>query len=353
MVLPVPKLDNAPKNVTIRDIATVTRDLQKLSAEKIQGIQKITSRTRMLALNALIEAARAGEQGRGFSVVAVEVRAVSDEVEKISKALETELSGRIRDLEVMTRDMTESAKGERLMDLALNAIELIDRNLYERTCDVRWWATDSAVIDCASTRDPEAADFASKRLGVILNAYTVYLDLWLCDINGTVIASGRPDKWAVKGRSVMQEPWFCQAVKLPTGDDYAVADVTTCDMLQGAQVATYAASIRENGDPKGKVIGVLGVHFDWEPQAKSIVQGVRLSDEERDKTRVMLVDAMGRIIASSNGHCNLRETISLDLKGQSSGHYHDKSGATIAAHATPGYETYQGLGWFGMIRQET
>ena len=28
-------------------------------------------------------------------------------------------------------------------NLALNAIELIDRNLYERTCDVRWWATDS------------------------------------------------------------------------------------------------------------------------------------------------------------------------------------------------------------------
>ena len=39
-----------------------------------------------------------------------------------------------------------------MVDLALNAIEFIDRNLYERTCDVRWWATDSAVVDCVALR---------------------------------------------------------------------------------------------------------------------------------------------------------------------------------------------------------
>ncbi|MDH8639244.1 chemotaxis protein, partial [Klebsiella pneumoniae] len=73
-----------------------------------------------------------------------------------------------------------------------NAIEIIDRNLYERTCDVRWWATDSAVVDCAANVTPQSAAYASKRLGVILNAYTVYLDLWLCDLHGKVLANGRP-----------------------------------------------------------------------------------------------------------------------------------------------------------------
>src|SRR6266571_2758733 len=48
------------------------------------------------------------------------------------------------------QQITERSRGERMVDLALNAIELIDRNLYERTCDVRWWATDSAVVDCAA-----------------------------------------------------------------------------------------------------------------------------------------------------------------------------------------------------------
>ena len=64
--------------------------------------------------------------------------------------------------------MSQRSRGERMMDLSLNAIELIDRNLYERTCDVRWWATDSAVVDCAASPAPAAVTYASERLGVIL-----------------------------------------------------------------------------------------------------------------------------------------------------------------------------------------
>ncbi|MDB5502431.1 MAG: chemotaxis protein, partial [Tardiphaga sp.] len=40
---------------------------------------------------------------------------------------------------------------------------------------------------------------------------------------------------------------------------------------------------------------------------------------------------------------------SLALNGGRSGFYHDRSGALVAFHATPGYETYKGLGWYGVI----
>ena len=43
------------------------------------------------------------------------------------------------------------------------------------------------------------------------------------------------------------------------------------------------------------------------------------------------------------------QRIPLALDGKRSGFYHDRSGALIAFHATPGYETYKGLGWFGVI----
>ena len=108
---------------------------------------------KMLALNALIESSRAGAQGAGFAVVAQEVRAVGQQVETIARELESQLTSRTGNLMSSIERMSERSRGERMVDLSLNAIELIDRNLYERTCDVRWWATDSAVVDCAAAPD--------------------------------------------------------------------------------------------------------------------------------------------------------------------------------------------------------
>jgi len=48
------------------------------------------------------------------------------------------------------------------------------------------------------------------------------------------------------------------------------------------------------------VTGVIVVHFDWTPQAQTVVDGVRLTPEERDRTRVLLLDSNHRIIASSD-----------------------------------------------------
>jgi hypothetical protein len=356
MVLAMNRSSNsAPANATEQTddssdisalIGRLTAEVNEIACEKTRSIQHITNQMKMLALNALIESSRAGAQGAGFAVVAQEVRNVGQQVETIARDLESQLTARTGSLMSSIAQMTERSRGERMVDLSLNAIELIDRNLYERTCDVRWWATDSAVVDGATAPSEATVAHVSERLAVILGAYTVYLDLWLCDMQGNVIANGRADSYSVRGQNVAGTAWFRDARTLRSGNDYTAGDVERQPLLNGAQVATYCASVREGGKANGRAIGVLAIHFNWEAQARAIVEGVRVDDE---KTRVLLVDSNLRVIASSDGQGLLTERIALALNGRRSGFYHDRSGGLVAFHATPGYETYKGLGWYGVI----
>jgi hypothetical protein len=323
-----------------------------VAAAKSHAIKGITGQTRMLALNATIEAARAGDAGRGFAVVAGEVKAVSVEIARLATEMERELTAALNAVREVGTRMAAEVRSQRLIDLALNAIEIIDRNLYERTCDVRWWATDAAVVDAVAEPTPERLGHAAQRLGVILSAYTVYLDLWLCSTDGNVMAHGRPDKYPrARGSNVSGEAWFRDALTTASGDNYTVADIAPCAALDGALVATYAAAVREGGRTDGRALGVLGIHFDWAPQAEAVVRGVRLSPEEATRSRVLLLDANHRVIAASDRRGILQETVLLDTHGQSARAYYDPQGKMIAFHRTPGYETYRGLGWTGAIVQ--
>jgi hypothetical protein len=328
-------------------ISRLTAEVNQVACDKTKSIQKITNQMKMLALNALIESSRAGAQGAGFAVVAQEVRNVGQQVETIARELESQLTNRTGNLMNSIARMADRSRGERMVDLSLNAIELIDRNLYERTCDVRWWATDSAVVDCAAKPSPGAVAHASERLAVILGAYTVYLDLWLCDLQGNVLANGRADRFNVVGQNVAGTKWFRDARALRSGDDYVAGDVECQPLLGSAQVATYCASVRAGGRANAAPTGVLAIHFDWEAQARAIVQGVRVG--AADKARVLLVDSNFRVIAASDGQGLLTERLQLSLNGQRSGFYQDRAGGIVAFHATPGYETYKGLGWYGVI----
>ena len=337
--------------VNLKEIANITGEVRELALQKTRQIRNVTGQMKLLALNAMIEATRAGHNGAGFSVVAQEVRSVGSGIEAVATELEADLAKRIVDLQSRVELMADQAHGDRLVDLALNAVELIDRNLYERTCDVRWWATDSALVQCAALPSAAAVDYACRRLSVILNAYTVYVDLWLCDLEGNIIANGRRSRFDVVGENVFREAWFQSAINLESGDEYCVSDVHVQNLLEARPVLSYSTCVRHEGDVAGEPIGVLAIHFDWEPQARAIVDGVRVSEAEREFTRVMLVDSHGLVIASSDGRGVLHDRFSLGDKKISSGYFRDGDGRIIAFHSTPGYETYSGLGWYGVIAQ--
>ena len=91
---------NSEYSVAIDTILVNTAEINKISDE----IQYISDQTNLLALNAAIEAARAGEHGRGFSVVAEEVRKLSDRTSLASNNI-IQIVGKVNS---SVRDMSRS-----------------------------------------------------------------------------------------------------------------------------------------------------------------------------------------------------------------------------------------------------
>ncbi|KRB79341.1 chemotaxis protein [Sphingomonas sp. Root710] len=334
------------------DILRLAYEVSRITEEKVDRIDRVMKQTGMLAINARLEAARAGEAGRAFSVVAQELGALAASISGIGGELRSAIASNIASLRTAGSQMLVDFKGTRHTDLARSAVEIIDRNLYERSCDVRWWATDSSVTDVLESPGDANVAHATERLATILRSYTVYLDLWIADSQGRVIATGRPDRYPhAIGQDVSREDWFRAAMGTQTGDDFRVCDISVNPTLGNAQVATYSTAVRSGGHTRGAPIGALGIFFDWAPQAAAILDGIGLSPAERQSSRLMLLDAGHRIIASSDGEGICTEHYPLQTERRESGYY-QRDGKLIAFAVTPGYETYRGLGWLGCIESQ-
>ena len=155
-----------------RRVRTIMHKLDNHVQHFAKTNENIASKTNLLALNATIEAARAGEMGKGFAVVANEVKTLAKQASSNSKEFRDVMLQEIRDGISLTDDLIEEMERTHLTDMAQTLVQLIVRNLYERTADVRWWATDDVFYNAMQDPSPEAIAHATQRLGVINRFYS-------------------------------------------------------------------------------------------------------------------------------------------------------------------------------------
>jgi len=102
-------------------------------ANILQQIKEINSITKLISINAAIESSRSAQLSDSFSNLSEQVHTLSTRSEESFHEMHT-LIGKLR-------KNCARAVAVRLTDIAVDTIDKIDRNLFERNCDVQAWAS--------------------------------------------------------------------------------------------------------------------------------------------------------------------------------------------------------------------
>jgi len=170
-----------------------------------------------------------------------------------------------------TKDVFERSSGELLTLVASSlrdevsflsslAVDILDRNLYERANDCRWWAVSPAL----KTLD---ASTCQSTLKYINGLYTVYSNILVFDANGVVLANSNPP--ALAGQR-LQADWVRQCLALRDTEQYCVSQFAASSLYADEGTYIYCASISDDR----RVLGGVALVFDSKPQFKAMLDAV-------------------------------------------------------------------------------
>jgi hypothetical protein len=181
------------------------------------------------------------------------------------------------------------------------AIEIMDRNLYERANDSRWWAMTPLFEEELSTQTPDARQL-TEVLSYINSLYTVYTNLYIYDRNSTVIASSNDPH--IIGKKVSGE-YIAKTLSNTTTQNYFVSNFDNTPFYNDKATYIYSATIRS----EGKIIGGIGIVFDAYPQ----FQAMLIDSFPPSKTGFSsFVDRKGMILSTTHPTLNPMEYMELN-----------------------------------------
>jgi chemotaxis signal transduction protein len=173
------------------------------------------------------------------------------------------------------------------------AIDILVRNLYERTADVGFLATDESIRTFCATAASDKAEVAAMvaRLAEYQAKYTVYDDVILLAPDGTVLA--RLDEQPGPARST--DPVLAAALAAPSYvERFGSSDLAA----DGAPTLWYAHRIAAGaGQAERRAVGVLVLRFRFADEMQRIFESI---NEDNPQLALMLVDDQQRVVASND-----------------------------------------------------
>ena len=283
---------------------------------------------------------------------AAEFMPVLESIKNIGESTENIFSGSVSDLQ----STVLSSQMNNVMFMAALAVNIMDRNLYERANDCRWWALTSAFRQILSKPVIDNVDQnkLSETLHYINSLYTVYTNLYIFDLHENIVAVSDPEQSSLIGLSVAKNSGAADALKLDNSQQYSVSDFIKTPLYENKPTYIYNALI--SSEDTTEALGGIAIVFDSTPEFTAILNDTLPKNEHGEVSQgsfAMFVERTGQIISvTDNSPCQIGEELDLDneLLAVAQGHKISKIRSfkgveyVLGVAASAGYREYKTTG---------
>ena len=240
----------------------------------------------LIVLNGVISAAR--NEAVEFVPVLDAIRGIGKEIYQVFSHSVEELANTVLHSQL-----------EELVMLARQALDIMDRNLYERANDCRWWAHNQKFKLLLQNLSEENRQSAAAELSYINDLYTVYSNIHLYDQNQTIVCSARSE--TNTGLRMPADSGAADCLQLRAADKYAVSAFVPSPLYQHHPTYIYHAAVFT--DHSDKASGGIALIFDSAPQFSAMLSDILPRNEQGEVKAdfsACFIDENAVVLSSSN-----------------------------------------------------
>ena len=199
--------------------------------------------------------------------------------------------------------------------LASLSIDIMDRNLYERANDCRWWALTSTfkeVLEKKFELTGEDKEKLTSILKYINELYTVYTNLFIYDTTGTILAVSNESQKNLVGTKLASS-WVKTTLGLKDSSKYSVSEFEESFLYGSNYTYIYGAAIKDMVNQG--ILGGIGIVFDSTDQFKAMLKDAlpQTNGEINKGVFSLFVEKQSRkVVNCSDGLFEIGDIFSID-----------------------------------------
>lgn len=260
-------------------IALESQELQQIQHE----VNTINRNLRRMVWNGRVAS-------RSAQTNPLQLKAVLQQVNDAGVAMRNRVGRAIGELYRTALGRTRQQSGE----LARLAADIMDRNLYERANDCRWWALSPVLRQTLAAAPQAQADARLQQVLEYINGlYTVYARLVAFDANGRIRAVTHDDPAAPLLGGEVEAEVRELAMSLTDAQRYAVTPFGATRLSGGESTYVYVAAVQP--PQGGRAVGGIAIVFHAAREFRAMLDDVL----DGRPGLAAFVDGQGQVISST------------------------------------------------------